>query len=114
MKRAWIYLKPAEPNSTDLDESFSFIESLSQDKTFQEATLIATLSETFGLTKFKPFRKEIIKATLDGKDTIVIHQTGSGKSFPISTSISAKESYCYFTQHILNAGSSNKFDKQRN
>ena len=56
---------PAEPNSTDLDESFSFTESLSQDKTFQEATLIATLAETFGLTKFKPLRKEIIKATLE-------------------------------------------------
>ena len=68
---------PAEPNSTDLDESFSFTESLSQDKTFSGSY---TLAETFGLTKFKPFQKEIIKATLDGKDTIVIHPTGSGKS----------------------------------
>lgn len=69
---------PTESNG--LDESFSFTESMSQDGTFQEATLIATLAETFGLTKFMPFQKEIIKATLDGKDTIVIHPTGSGKS----------------------------------
>jgi len=30
----------------------------SQDESFQEATLIATLAETFGLTKFKPFHAE--------------------------------------------------------
>ena len=70
----------SQKESKSLDDSFSFIESQSQNESFQEATLIATLAETFGMTKFKPFQKEIIKATLDGKDTVVIHPTGSGKS----------------------------------
>ena len=52
----------------------------SQDESFQEATLIVTLAETFGLTKFKPFQKEIILSVLEGKDTVVIQPTGSGKS----------------------------------
>ena len=54
--------------------------SSSQNESFQEATLIATLAESFGLTKFKPFQKEIILAVLEGKDTVVIQPTGSGKS----------------------------------
>lgn len=70
----------SQKESKSLDDSFSFTESQSQNESFQEATLIATLAETFGMTKFKPFQKEIIKATLDGKDTVVIHPTGSGKS----------------------------------
>ena len=52
----------------------------SQNESFQEATLIATLADKFGLTKFKPFQKEIILSVLDGKDTVVIQPTGSGKS----------------------------------
>ena len=69
-----------ERDQRSTDESFSFTESLSQIETFQEATLIATLAETFGLTKFKSFQKEIIKAAFAGKDTVVIHPTGSRKS----------------------------------
>ena len=52
----------------------------SQNESFQEATLIATLAEKFGLTKFKKFQKEIILSVLEGKDTVVIQPTGSGKS----------------------------------
>jgi len=52
----------------------------SQEETFQEATLVATLAETFGLTRFKPFQKDIISSVLDGKDTVVIQPTGSRKS----------------------------------
>ena len=47
---------------------------------FQEVTLIATHADSFGLTKFKPFQKDIILSVLDGKDTVVIQPTGSGKS----------------------------------
>ena len=49
-------------------------------ESFQEATMIATLAKTFGLTTFKPFQKDIILSMLDGKDTVVIQPTGSGKS----------------------------------
>ena len=52
----------------------------SQDESFQETTLIATLAKTFGITKFKPFQKEILLSVLEGKDTVVIQPTGSGKS----------------------------------
>ena len=47
----------------------------SQEETFQEATLVATIAETFGLTRFKPFQKDI-SSVLDGKDTVVIQPTG--------------------------------------
>ena len=52
----------------------------SQNESFQEVTLIATLAKSFGLTNFKPFHKEIILSVLEGKDTAVIQPTGSGKS----------------------------------
>ena len=52
----------------------------SQNESFQEATLIATLAEKLGLTKFKQFQKEIILSVLEGKDTVVIQPTGSRKS----------------------------------
>ena len=59
------------------DDIFS---SSSAEDSFQYATLIATLAERFNLTSFKPFQKSIITAALDGKDTLVIQPTGSGKS----------------------------------
>jgi len=31
-------------------------------------------------TYFKEFQKEVIKATLDGRDSVVLQPTGSGKS----------------------------------
>lgn len=52
----------------------------SLDDSLQHATLIATLAERFGLTSFKPFQRDVIDATLQGKDTMVIYPTGSGKS----------------------------------
>ena len=52
----------------------------SQNESFQEATLIATLAHNFGLTNFKPFQKEIILSVPERKDTVVIQPTGSGKS----------------------------------
>ena len=59
------------------DEIFG---SPSLDDTLQNATLIATLAEKFRLTSFKPFQREIISATLEGKDSLVIYLTESGKS----------------------------------
>lgn len=52
----------------------------SLDDSLQNATMIATLAERFKLTSFKPFQREVIDATLQGKDTLVVYSTGSGKS----------------------------------
>ena len=68
-------------NDYSMDESYDEIfGSPSLDDTLQNATLIATLAEKFRLTSFKPFQREIISATLEGKDSLVIYLTGSGKS----------------------------------
>jgi len=81
----------------DYDDIFN---SPSVEESFQHATLIATLAEKFGLTSFKPFQKNVISATLDGSDTLVIHPTGSGKisvsSFPQFTK---QESNCSNSNH---------------
>ena len=65
--------------------------SSSAEDSFEHATLIATLAERFSLTSFKPFQKIIIYASLEGRDTMVVHPTGSGKSlcfqFPQCTRI---------------------------
>ena len=64
-----------------LDDGYDDIfSSPSLNDSLQNATLIATLAEKFKLTSFKPFQREIIDATLQGKDTLVIYPTGSGKS----------------------------------
>ena len=52
----------------------------SLEKSFHEATLIAALAEKFQLTSFRDFQKAVIEATIDGKDSLVIYPTGSGKS----------------------------------
>ena len=62
-------------NATDDDNFCS-----QADISFHDAMLVATLAEKFGLTSFKSFQKKIIDATLEGRDTLVIHPTGSGKS----------------------------------
>ena len=67
-------------DSMQLQDNINSVPFSSQDESFQEETLIATLAETFGLTKFKVFQKEIILSVLEGKDTVVIQSTGSGKS----------------------------------
>lgn len=66
--------------STMIMDEYDNIFSSATDEIIENATLIATLAERFKLTAFKPFQKEIIKAVLNGKDTLVIHPTGSGKS----------------------------------
>ncbi len=66
--------------SMETDEEFPFPSSPSLDDAFQEATMVATLAETFSLTHFKGFQKDVIKATLEGRDSIVLQPTGSGKS----------------------------------
>lgn len=58
------------PSSPDLDA----------DCIFQEAMLLATLADRFQCTHFKPHQKQVIQGFLDGRDTLVIQPTGSGKS----------------------------------
>lgn len=65
--------------SMETDE-FPFPTSQSVDDTFREATLIATLAESFSLTHFKAFQKDVITTTLEGRDSLVLQPTGSGKS----------------------------------
>ena len=86
-------IKQADPSAEQMDQmecqdsEFEFddgddaiFSSPSLDDSLQNATLIATLAERFKLTSFKPFQKEVIGATLQGKDTLVLYPTGSGKS----------------------------------
>ncbi|KAL2470842.1 ATP-dependent DNA helicase Q-like 4A [Abeliophyllum distichum] len=40
----------------------------------------STLKEYFGFSKFRPYQKEIVEKILDGKDSLVVMATGSGKS----------------------------------
>ena len=67
-----------QSSSHDSDDDASFASN--SDVSLHDAMLIATLAEKFGLTSFKNFQKRIIDATLEGRDTLVVHPTGSGKS----------------------------------
>lgn len=64
-----------------MDDGYdALFSSPSLDDSFQNAALIATLAEKFHLTSFKPFQREVIDASLQGKDSLIIYPTGSGKS----------------------------------
>ena len=71
----------ASLNSTFLEQSYSDTgeDWYYSQELFEHAARVSTLAEKFGLTAFKPFQKHIIDATLDGKDSLVTHPTGSGK-----------------------------------
>ena len=62
------------------DDEHDMVVSPSLGKSFHEATLIATLAETFDLTSFRDFQKAVIEATINGKDSLVIYPMRSGKS----------------------------------
>ena len=62
------------------DDEYDMVFSPSLEKSFHEATLIATLAERFQMTSFRDFQKAVIEATINGKDSLVICPTGSGKS----------------------------------
>ena len=84
-------LHDGTPDDTSLDSSITTdaVDSvgdyelpLSQysEQSFSDAMLVATLAKAFDLTSFKSLQKEVIDATLQGRDTLVIQPTGSGKS----------------------------------
>ncbi|MGN6388742.1 MAG: RecQ family ATP-dependent DNA helicase [Burkholderiaceae bacterium] len=45
-----------------------------------ERTLSSTLHETFGIKRLRPGQRDVIDSVLDGRDTLAIMPTGSGKS----------------------------------
>ncbi|HXF29045.1 MAG TPA: DEAD/DEAH box helicase [Chlamydiales bacterium] len=47
---------------------------------FQEINLEEHLKKWFGYNTFRAFQKEIVEATLQGKDVMAILPTGAGKS----------------------------------
>ena len=69
-----------ESDSKLWDDDFTMQLSPSTEQSFMDAELIATLADRFKLTSFRKFQKEIIEATLSGKDTLILHPTGSDKS----------------------------------
>ena len=81
----------SSPDEFDMDEYDDLFSSPSLDEALQHATLIATLAECFKLTSFKPFQREIINATLQGKDSLIIQPTVSGKKSLLSFSTCARE-----------------------
>ena len=70
----------SSPDEFDMDVYGDLFSSPSVDEALQHATLIATLAERFKLTSFKPFQREIINATLQGKDSL-FSQLGVEKVF---------------------------------
>ena len=62
------------------NDSFDITDSPSINDTFQEASKVCVLAETFDLTRFHKYQKIVIDSTLEGKDTLIIQGTGSGKS----------------------------------
>ena len=42
--------------------------------------LLELLKKTFGYDEFRPLQREIIEASLDGRDTFALLPTGGGKS----------------------------------
>lgn len=69
-----------EPLPSSEDSFSQNSDDFGSDVSMQDAMLVATLAEKFGLTAFKSFQRKIIDAVLEGQDTLVIQPTGSGKS----------------------------------
>ena len=73
------------PLSGESSDTSNFSQNSGQDSfgsgvSTHDATLVNTLAEGFGLTSFKSFQRTVIDAVLEGRDALVVHPTGSGKS----------------------------------
>ena len=64
----------------DTDDEYDISDSPNTSAAFLEASMVMTLAERFNLTKFEHIQKKVISALLSGKDCLVVHPTGSGKS----------------------------------
>ena len=70
-----------QPNITDTSDLMEYdLDSPQTSSLLEEAAMVMTLAERFSLTKFKAYQKDVISAVLSGRDCLVIHPTGSGKS----------------------------------
>lgn len=70
-----------QPDNTGISDHMEYdIDSPETSSLFEEAAMVMTLAERFSLTKFKAYQKDVIGAILSGRDCLVIHPTGSGKS----------------------------------
>ena len=64
----------------DTDDEYDISDLPNTSAAFLEASMVMTLAERFNLTKFEHIQKKVISALLSGKDCLVVHPTGSGKS----------------------------------
>ena len=62
---------------SDNEDEYNMDLSPSLESSFRDAELIA---DKFGLTSFKKLQQTVIEACVEGKDSMVLHPTGSGKS----------------------------------
>lgn len=73
-------LQQVNRESSITEDEYDISDSPNSSATFLEASMIMTLAERFNMTRFAQFQKEIITALLSGRDGLVVHPTGSGKS----------------------------------
>ena len=64
----------------DSGSEFDISDTPNTSKIFQEASMVMTLAEHFNLTRFREYQKDAILALLSGRDCLIAHPTGSGKS----------------------------------
>ena len=93
------------------EDEYSISDSPSSSMAFAEASMVFTLADKFGMTKFKDYQKDIIDAIIKGQDCLVIEPTGSGKSlcfqFPAihenKKAISITPTISLIQDHVRNA-----------
>ena len=63
-----------------IEDEYDISDSPNTSAAFLEASMVMTLAERFNMTRFEHFQRKVISALLSGKDCLVVHPTGSGKS----------------------------------
>lgn len=63
--------------------------------------LQSILSQYWGYSQFRPLQEDIIRSTLDGKDTLALLPTGGGKSICFQVPALAKEGICIVISPLI-------------